>query len=87
MMYDIRNVGLEYMQAVSCAKNGDIENAIKHYQSDIDNYEYADNEYILSSDSLYTITEYDGSTQSFPSVSHMVEESYRGIRNLRNKIK
>lgn len=87
MMYDIRNVGFEYMQAVSCAKNGDIEKAIKHYQSAIDNYEYADNEYILSSDSPYTITEYDGSTQSFPSVSHMVEESYRGIRKLRNKIK
>lgn len=80
-MYDIRNVGFEYIQAVSCAKNGEIENAIKHYQSAIYNYENADNEYILTPDSSYTITEYDGSTLSFPSVNHMIEESYRKIKN------
>ena len=83
----IRNVGFEYMQAVSCAKNGDIENAIKHYQSAIDNYEYADNEYILSSDSPYTITAYDRSTQSCPIVSPLVDESDRAISKCRNKTK
>lgn len=84
--YDIRNVGYEYMQAVSCVEKGDIENAIKHYQYAIDNYDNADNEYILPPDSPYTIMEY-GSTQSFPSVKRMVEESYRKIRELRHKIK
>ena len=87
MSYDIRNVGYEYLIAETCANNGDIENAIKHYQSAIDNYEYADNEYLLNPDSPYSITECDGSTQSFPSVNEMVDESYMKIERLSKGIK
>ena len=35
-MYDIMNVGHEYIMAEKCRKDGDVENAIKHYQSAID---------------------------------------------------
>lgn len=56
-MYDIRNVGYEYILAEECYKKGDFELAAKHYQSAIDNYNNADNEYVLSPDSPYTIIE------------------------------
>lgn len=81
-MYDIRNVGYEYMMAEQCRKDGDKENAIKHYQSAIDNYNNADNEYMLSPNSPYEITEL-GETISFPSVNEMVSDSYKRIRKLK----
>ena len=70
-MYDIMNVGHEYIMAEKCRKDGDVENAIKHYQSAIDNYKYDDNEYTLSPDSPYEITEL-GETISFLSVNKMM---------------
>lgn len=89
MAYDIRKVAYEYMMAEILRKEGDLDNAIKHYQSAIDNYEYADNEYLLDPDSPYTET-VDGETVSYPSAKELAEKSYvkiwklecrRGIRN------
>lgn len=85
-MYDIRNVGYEFILAEKMYNEGDLENAAKHYQSAIDNYNNADNEYLLSPDSPYTITEM-GKTISIPSVNDMVDKSYDRLRKIKSKNK
>ena len=84
-MYDIMNVGHEYMMAEKCRKDGDVENAIKHYQSAIDNYKYADNKYTLSPDSPYEITDL-GETISFPSVKKWCLIRIKELGNWKNKL-
>lgn len=85
-MYNIRNVGYEYMIARQCVTDGDLKNAIKHYQSAIDNYEHADNEYILPPNAPYSITTKAGETISYPSVNEMVRKSYKEIRKIKRKL-
>ena len=64
-MYDILNVGNHYLLAERFYNKGDFDNAIKYYKSAIDNYNNADNEYLLSpsscsssASSRYTIPAY-----------------------------
>jgi tetratricopeptide (TPR) repeat protein len=83
--YDIMKVGDEYEIAKVYERRGDREKAIKHYQLAVDNYQYADNEYLLSPDSSYQITSDDGSTETVPSVNSMVRKSYKKLRKLRKK--
>lgn len=81
-MYDIRNVGVEYMLAEQYSKNGDIENAVMHYQATISNYKYADNEYLISPSSPYSVTEC-GETITYPSINEMIQKSYIALKKLR----
>lgn len=81
-MYDIRNVGYKYMMAEECRNNGDIENAVKHYESAINNYEYCDNEYILSPSSPYSIIDFCKIT-TFPGINEMVDKSHKMLYKLK----
>lgn len=83
MYYDIRNVGYEYLQAERCLKDRDYKQAIVHYQAAIDNYENADNEYLLAPDEEYIIEEDDVQT-TFPSLWFMREDAENKIRKLKS---
>ena len=82
MHYDIRNVGYEYLQAEKCLKEKDIDGAKLHYQLAIDNYEYADNEYILEPDHEYSMVE-DGVETNYPSLYFMREDAEYKLRKLK----
>lgn len=85
-MYDILNVGNHYLLAERFYNKGDFDNAIKYYKSTIDNYNNADNEYLLSPSSPYSITEM-GKTISLPSVNEMVEICHKRLRSIKPKRK
>ena len=81
------NVGYEYMEAEKCRKAGDIGNAIKHYEAAIENYNNADNEYMLSPGSSYTIEDTNGEKIQFPSVNKMVSKSFYRLEKIKRKAK
>jgi hypothetical protein len=85
--YDILKVDEEYEIAKLYEKRGDIWHAIKHYQLAVDNYQFADNEYLVSPDSSYIIQWADGTVESHSGVVSTVNKSYRKLRKLRRKWK
>jgi hypothetical protein len=84
--HDIMKVDEEYEIAKLYEKRGDIKHAIEHYQLAVDNYQYADNEYLLSPDSSYIIKWADGTVESHSGVESTVNKSYRKLRKLRRKM-
>lgn len=85
MYYDIREVGYEFILAEEFYMEGDLENALKHYKSAIANYEHADNEHLLSTDSPYSIVKY-GKTMSFPSVREIIDASFKRVGDVKSTI-
>ena len=85
-MYDILNVGNHFFLAERFYIKGDFDNAIKYYKSAIDNYNNADNEFLLSPSPPYSITEM-GKTISLPSVNEMVEICHKRLRSIKPKRK
>lgn len=83
-MYSVLNIGYEYMKAEECLKAGYIDEAIKHFELAIANYENADDEYKLSPNSSYTIEEY-GEKLCFPSINTMISKSYKRLQKLKSK--
>ena len=84
MIYDIRNVGYEFMAAEECMKKHDENGAITHYTLVIRNYEYADNEYMINPDTPFIMNEC-GHEMKFPSLSFMVRKAEEELAKLRKK--
>lgn len=81
--YDLRKVAYEYEQAEEYLVAGDKENAIKHYQLAIDNYNYADNECVCSPHTKFII-EVTGKRRKHLDILSIVDASSWKIDMLRN---
>lgn len=84
MHYDVRNVAYEYEQAEEYLAAGDVENAIKHYQLAIDNYNLADNEEVCSPYTKFPI-EVTGKRIKYLSLIAMEGEASWKIEKLSKK--